>query len=410
VYVEFAGTLQAFSNAEVRARVAGTLLEQNYRDGTFVKDGELLFTIDPKPLKALRLIAFGELEQARAALLKANNDIARYEPLVAKKAAPREQLENARAARATAIGQIASAKGALDQASINLGYTQVMAPGDGIADIAKVRVGNLVGQGQPTLLTSVATIDPIRFVFQISEGDYLQYAQRIKELSERPLDELENPEADPVRSVELVLVGEKAYPYRGYVSSVANKVDPSTGTLGVEALFPNPEMLFRPGQYGRVRFRNLLTNAVVIPQRCVQEIQGKSQVALVSPDNKVDVRMIDPGPTTGAFIVVNSGLKAGDPVVVEGVQKARAGQPVTPMPADTSGLPFSTTPVPVPTTPPPPPAVGGGPPAVGGGPPGAPPPAGASAAPPGSAAPTPEAPNAPPAASPSAPTPMPQPH
>jgi membrane fusion protein (multidrug efflux system) len=362
VYVEMAGTLQAYVNAEVRARVAGTLLEQNYRDGTFVKAGDLLFTIDPKSFEAKRLETQGALEQARASLQKADADIARYGPLVEKRAAPREQLENARAARNVALGQIASAQGALNQAILNLGYTKVTAPVDGIADIAKVREGNLVGQAGPTLLTSVATIDPIRFVFQISESDYLLYADRIQQLQQRPLDNLENPSDDPAHSLELVLVGGRAFPYRGYVSSVASQVDPSTGALGVEALFPNPDMLLRPGQYGRIRFGNVLVGAVVVPQRAVQETQGKYQVALVSPEKTVQVRPIEMGPTTGAFVVVQKGLNPGDPVVIDGVQKAKAGEPVTPMPADTSGLPFSTTPVPVPVTPPPPPAVGGGPP------------------------------------------------
>jgi membrane fusion protein (multidrug efflux system) len=178
---------------------------------------------------------------------------------------------------------------------------------------------------------------------------------------------------------------------------VASQVDPATGSLGMQALFPNPDMLLRPGQYGRVRFRNVLSNAVVVPQRAVQEIQGKSQVTIVSPDHKAEARPIEVGPATGAFIVVQKGLNVGDPVVVDGVQKAKAGEPVTPMPADTSGLPFSTEPVPVPTTPPPPPAIGGGP-------PGAPsPPTGPSAAPPSSAPPPAGAPQPPPSSAPNPP-------
>src|SRR5262249_29143625 len=158
-------------------------------------------------LRAAKLEAAGSLEQARAALQKANADIARYRPLVEKRAATKEQLDNAIAARDTAQGQIQAAQGALDQANLNLGYTLVRAPVDGIADIAQVRVGNLVGQNSPTLLTIVSTVDPIRFVFQISESDYLKYADRLRELSERPLGQPENPSADPAHSVELMLVG-----------------------------------------------------------------------------------------------------------------------------------------------------------------------------------------------------------
>jgi len=362
VYIQFAGTLDSFVNADVRARVAGTLLEQNYRDGTFVHSGDLLFTIDPAPLRASRLQAAGALEQARAALEKANADVARYGPLVEKKAATREQLDNAIAARHTASGQIQAAKGALDQANLNLGYTWVRAPVDGIADIAQVRVGNLVGQSSPTLLTTVSTVDPLRFVFQIGEKDYIEYAERLKQLSERPLDQLEQPSDDPAHSVELMLLGDRAYPYRGYLAVVARQVDPTTGTLTLQALFPNPQMLLRPGQYGSVRFRNMLINAVIIPQRAVQELQGKHQVAIIGPDNKAEIRSIDLGPTTGSFVVVQNGLKAGERIVIDGIQKVRAGQPVTPAPADTSSLPMSTAPVLVPTPPPPPPAIGGGPP------------------------------------------------
>jgi membrane fusion protein (multidrug efflux system) len=362
VYIQFAGTLDSYVNADVRARVAGTLIAQNYREGSFVQSGQLLFTIDPAPLRAARLQAAGSLEQARAALEKANADVARYGPLVEKKAATKEQLDNAIAARHTALGQIEAAKGALDQANLNLGYTWVRAPVDGIADIAQVRVGNLVGQGGATLLTTVSTVDPIRFVFQIGESDYIEYADRLKQLSERPLDQLEEPSEDPAHSVELMLVSDRAYPYRGYLAVVARQVDPTTGTLTLQTLFPNPEMLLRPGQYGRVRFRNVLISAVIIPQRAVAELQGKHQVVIVGGDNKAEMRSIELGPTTGSFVVVTNGIKAGDQIVIDGVQKVKAGQPVTPTPADTSSLPMSTAPVQVPTPPPPPPPIGGGPP------------------------------------------------
>jgi membrane fusion protein (multidrug efflux system) len=178
------------------------------------------------------------------------------------------------------------------------------------------------------------------------------------------LAELEKPSDDPAHSVELILVGDRPYPYRGYVAVVASQVDPTTGTLTLQALFPNPALLLRPGQYGRVRFRNVLVNAVVIPQRAVAQLQGKHQVSVVGDGNKVELRTVELGPTTGAFFVVESGLRAGERIVIDGVQKVKAGQPVTATPADTSALPMSTAPVEVPTPPPPqqPPAVGGGPP------------------------------------------------
>lgn len=348
VYVEFSGTLDAQVNAEVRARVAGVILAQNYREGSIVKAGELLFTIDSAPFRAALLQAHGSLEQARAALEKAEADIARYRPLVEKKAATKEQLDNAIAARLTALGQVEAAKGALHQAELNLGYTRVVSPIEGIADIAQVRVGNLVGQGSPTLLTTVSSLDPMRLVFQISEYAYLEYAERIRQLSERSLAQQATPSDDPTRRLELVLAGGRLYPHIGYIAIVGRQIDPSTGTLTVQAFFPNPDMLLRPGQYGHARFMNKIDNAMVVPQRAVRTLQGQTQVAVVNPDGHVDVREVKLGPVSGAFVVVQSGLKPGERVVVEGVQKVKSGQPVTVTPADTSTLQLSSAPVAVP--------------------------------------------------------------
>jgi membrane fusion protein (multidrug efflux system) len=369
IYIEFAGTLDAYVNAEVRARVEGILLAQHYREGSFVKAGQLLFTIDPAPLRAAQLQAEGALEQAKAALEKAEADIARYRPLVEKRAATKEQLDNALAARRTAIGQVQGARGSLDLANLRLGYTRVTAPVDGIVDIARERVGNLVGQGTPTLLTTVSSVDPIRFVFHISERAYLQYSERIKQLTEGQI-----PESDPGRALELVLANEQPYLHRGYAAIVARQVDPTTGTLELQALFPNPDMLLRPGQYARARFTDILPSALLIPQRAVRDVQGQSQVAVVLPDGKADVRTVKLGPVTGGFVVVEEGLSPGERIVVDGVQKARAGQPVTPTPADTSMLQLSSASVEVQTAPQPrtdggrietAPTDGGGPPARG---------------------------------------------
>jgi membrane fusion protein (multidrug efflux system) len=345
IYVEFSGTLDAQVNAEVRARVAGVLLEQNYREGSVVKAGELLFTIDPEPFRAALLQAQGSLEQARAAQQKAEADIARYRPLVEKKAATKEQLDNAIAARLTALGQVEAARGARRQAELNLGYTRVLSPIQGIADIAQVRVGNLVGQGTPTLLTTVSSVEPMRFVFQISEYAYLEYADRIRQLSERSLAQQAKPSDDPTRRLELVLAGNRLYPHLGYIAIVGRQIDPSTGTLTVQAFFPNPDMLLRPGQYGHARFMNQLQNAMVVPQRAVRPLQGQNQVAVVGPDGHVDVREVKLGPVSGAFVVVLEGLKPGERVIVEGIQKVKSGQAVTVTPADTSSLQLSSAPV-----------------------------------------------------------------
>ena len=358
IYVEFAGTLDGYINADVRARVAGVLVSQSYREGSFVKFGDVLFTIDPAPFRAARLEARGALEQARAAFEKADADVARYLPLVEKRAATREQLENAIAARHSAEGQTQAARAKLEQAELNLGYTRITAPVDGIAGIAEVRVGNLVGQGTPTLLTTVSNVDPIRFTFHIGESAYVEYAERLKQLAQGP------PQApnDPAHSVKLVLAGNRPYPFEGYIAVVGREVDPSTGTLMLQALFPNPERLLRPGQYGRLRFTDELKDAVVVPQRAVQSQQGQDQVAVIDDSGKAELRTVKLGPVTGAFVIVESGLKAGEKTVIDGLQKVHAGRPVSATPADTSALPLSSLPVEVLTPPPPPKAVGGGPP------------------------------------------------
>ena len=328
IYVEFAGTLDGYINADVRARVAGVLVSQSYREGGFVKLGDLLFTIDPAPFRAARLEARGALEQARAAFEKADADVARYRPLVEKRAATREQLENAIAARHSAEGQTQAARANLEQAELNLGYTRITAPVDGIAGIAEVRVGNLVGQGSPTLLTTVSNVDPIRFTFHIGESAYVEYAERLKQLAQGP------PQApnDPAHSVKLVLAGNRPYPSEGYIAVVGREVDPSTGTLMLQALFPNPERLLRPGQYGRLRFTDELKDAVVVPQRAVQSQQGQDQVAVIDDGGKAELRTVKLGPVTGSFVIIESGLKAGEKTVIDGLQKVRAGQLVSATP------------------------------------------------------------------------------
>jgi membrane fusion protein (multidrug efflux system) len=342
VYHEFVGTLDAYVRADARARVAGTILEQNYREGSYVKAGALLFTIDPAPFRAAKQQAEGQVEQAKAALEKAEADVARYTPLVAKRAVSKEQLDNAIAARHSAEGQLGVAKAVLEQSSLNLGYTRVVAPVDGIADIAQVRIGNLVGQGSPTLLTTVSKIDPIRFVFQISEVRYLEFADRIRQITEEPATSLEEPSDDPAKRLQLVLAGDRPYNYRGHVALVASQVDPATGTLTLQALFPNPEMLLRPGQYARARITDKLEKAILVPSRSVSQVQGQNQVAVIAPDNKAEVRSVKLGPVSGAFVVVEDGLKAGERVVVDGVQKVKAGQLVSTAPADTSTLRLSS--------------------------------------------------------------------
>jgi membrane fusion protein (multidrug efflux system) len=342
VYDEFAGTLQAYVSADARARVEGFLLEQRYAEGSFVRAGQLLFVIDPKPLEAAKLQAEGNLVQAKAALEKADADVARDRPLVAKQAVSQQDLDHAIAAKDSAAGQVAAAEGALRTANLNLGYTRVVAPVDGIAGIAQVRIGNLVGQGQPTLLMTVYQVDPMRMVWSLPERDYIDLAGHIAEFERTTAEGGEVP--PEARGLQLVLANGSLFPYQGTVAIVGGPVDPATGTLTVQALFPNPDKRLRPGQYGRLRIRQDIKQAVVVPQRAVAQVQGQDQVAVVGAEDKVEMRSVKLGPTSGAFVVVQDGLKAGERIVIDGINKVRAGQPVTTKPADTSVLPMGSAP------------------------------------------------------------------
>jgi len=355
IYSEYIGTLDGYVNADARARVQGILLEQHYTEGSWVKTDQLLFVIDPKPFEAAKLQAEGALAQAKAAFEKANADVARDTPLVAKQAVSQQDLDNSVAARDSAIGQIASAQGQLQTAVLNLGYTRVISPVDGIAGIAQVRIGNLVGQGEPTLLATVSQVDPMRVVIPLAEREYIALASRLAEFER--IEAEGRTHSPDTKAIQLILLDGSVFPYAGHLAIVGAQVNPATGTLTVQALFPNPDKLLRPGQYARVRVKQDIKQAVVIPQRAVAQTQGKDQVAVVGAEDKVEMRTVKLGPTSGAFVVVEDGLKPDERIVIDGIGKVRAGQPVVAKPADTSALPMESIPAPVETgTPAAPPA------------------------------------------------------
>ncbi len=355
VYSEYIGTLDGYVNADARARVQGILLEQHYTEGSWVKTDQLLFVIDPKPFEAAKLQAEGALAQAKAAFEKANADVARDTPLVAKQAVSQQDLDNAIAARDSAIGQIASAQGQLQTAVLNLGYTRVISPVDGIAGIAQVRIGNLVGQGEPTLLATVSQVDPMRVVVSLAEREYIALASRLAEFER--IEAQGGTHSADAKAIQLILADGSLFPYAGHLAIVGAQVNPATGTLTVQALFPNPDKLLRPGQYARVRVKQDIKDAVVVPQRALAQTQGKDQVAVVGAEDKVEMRTVKLGPTSGAFVIVEDGLKPDERIVIDGIGKVRAGQPVVAKPADTSALPMESVPAPVETvTPAAPPA------------------------------------------------------
>lgn len=395
VYSEWIGTTDGLNNAEIKAQVSGYLLSKNYTEGSFVRKGQLLFEIDPRPLQASLDQARGKLAQAQGQLAQAESQLAQTEAQVAQARSQvaqadaqvlqaeanhgktqldadrrtklvkdgvvsREEFDNAvqanlaaeaqvssaqagvktadaqvQAARAqvktassvivSAKAQVQAAEAEVRTAELNLGFTKIVSPIDGIAGIAKAQVGNLVSPNSDAL-TTVSTIDPIKVYFTLSEQEYLNFTkhsptQKAWEDANRSLD------------LELVLADGTVYPERGKFFVADRQVDAKTGAIRLAGIFSNPGNVLRPGQYGRVRAATATkTGALLIPQRAVSELQGGYQVAVVAADNRVEIRTVKVGDRTGSEWIIEDGLKAGESVIVEGTQKVKPGVTVTPKP------------------------------------------------------------------------------
>jgi membrane fusion protein (multidrug efflux system) len=271
-------------------------------------------------------------------VLLAKQQYARSEALIKTGTVTQRSLDDATAALGDATGQERAAQAAVRQAELNLSYTQLRSPIDGVAGLAQVRVGNLVGQDGPTRLTTVSTLDPMRVRFPISERDYLRNAKKYQELGAadpvKVKDKLISLDQAPTPddSVELLLADDSSYPRRGLIVATDREINPGTGTIQVEALFANPEGILRPGQYARIRSKRTDSTAesIVVPQKALVETQGTYSVAVVKQDNKVELRKVEVGPVTGDERVISKGLQKGERVVVEGVQKVADGAPVVP--------------------------------------------------------------------------------
>lgn len=339
IYAEWIGTLDGLVNADVRAQVTGYLLKQGYQEGAFVKQGQLLFQIDPRPFQAALDQAQGQLAQAQAALANAQAvqrrtelDVQRYKPLAEQQAASQQDLDNsvqnnlaAIATVETAKAQIKTYEAAVETAKINLDFTRLVAPIDGIAGQAQLQVGALVTPGSG-IVTSVSTVDPIKVYFTVGEPQYLAWRQRFP-------TEASRLEADKELRLQLILADGSTYPREGKFYFADRQVDQSTGAIRIAGLFPNPNNILRPGGYGKVRaVIRRQPGALLVPQRAVSELQGGYQVAVVGADNKVDVRTVTVGDRVDNRWIIASGLNAGDSVVVEGVQRMRTGVRVNPKP------------------------------------------------------------------------------
>ena len=334
VYLELVGQTLGYQDVEIRARVEGYLETVNFQEGTIVRKGDLLYTIDRKPLEAILAQARADQATAESRLAKANNDVARYTPLVAKQAVSRRELDDAVAEQDASRSQVEAAKATVEKAALDLGYTRITAPIGGLIGTALVKAGNLVGRGESTLLTTISQLDPALFRVGVTEADYLRIARR-------NLDS--GRQGGPQGGIQLTLADGTVYPHPGKVNVVDRAVDPTTGTLGIQLLFPNPDLLLRPGQYGRARA--LLDNkigALLVPQRAVQELQNLYSVAVVDNSGKVAFKNVKVGARVDSLWVIEEGLSASDKVVVEGLQRLREGMTVTAKPAPPVATPAKT--------------------------------------------------------------------
>jgi len=348
---EAVGSAAGFIDAELRARVRGFLESQRYKDGSHVKEGQVLFTIQSGEYQAALAAGKAAVARAQSAQQHAQALLGRRQALIASKVVSEQELEDAQASARDTENQVGAARAQLRQAELNLSYTQIRSPITGVAGLALVRVGNLVGQDGPTLLTTVSQLDPIRVNFPLGEIDYVKAAAGLRQLDKRDLgwaraqfarlaagDTAEG--GDP--GLELVLADGKPYPHKGVIVSANRQVDPGTGTIQLQALFPNPDNLLRPGQYARVRMRRQEPAALVVPEAALLQLQGTYQAAVVGADNKVSVRRIEVGPATGGMRVVTNGLSEGERIVLDGVQKVTDGALVNPQPAPPKTPPAGT--------------------------------------------------------------------
>jgi RND family efflux transporter MFP subunit len=357
IYGEWIGTLQGLVTADVKAQVTGYLLTRNYQEGSYVKKGQLLFQIDPRPFEAALEQAKGNLAQTEAQLqqdeaqlatakanqLKSQLDVDKYAPLAKANAvsqqdlddavqtnlANKAQVEGAKAAIAAAKAQIEAGQAAVETASINLGFTRITSPINGIAGIAQAQVGDLVNTGSGAL-TTISTLDPIRDYFTVSEQDYLE-AARYYSYAVQPSSNGGRGTTHRTPKLEMILSDGRTYPLPGKFYFADRAVDPNTGTITLAGLFPNPGNVLRPGQYGKVRaVVRMHRGALLVPQPAINQLQGSYEVDVVGTDNRIATRPVKVGQQVGTMWVVLDGLKPGERVVVEGGAMLRPGMQVQP--------------------------------------------------------------------------------
>jgi RND family efflux transporter MFP subunit len=327
IFGDWVANLDGYVNAQIQPQVTGYLIRQEYKEGSQVRKGQILYEIDPRPFQAGVDQAKGQLAQAKAQLQLAQINTKRDTPLAEARAIARSQLDNDLQTQAGNEATVQGQQAAVETAQLNLGFTKVRSLLDGIAGLATTQVGSLVTQS--TVLTTVSQVQPIKVYFAISEQEYMALSEKARQGGAADL--LHSSSRVPI---ELTLSNGAVYPSKGRIVFVDREVNTSTGTIRVAAAFPNPQSLLRPGQFGKVRAQTSIERgALLVPQRAVTELQGSFQVAVINADNKVHIQPVEVGPQIGASWVITSGLKPGEQVVIEGTGKLADGIPVHPHPA-----------------------------------------------------------------------------
>ena len=325
IYSEWVATLDGFVNAQIQPRVSGYIIRQSYKEGSVVQKGQVLFEIDPRPFKAALDQAKAQLAQAEAQLGKASLDVERDTPLAQAKAIAQSQLDTEIQAKLGAQATVQAARAQVEQAELNMEWTKVTSLIGGIAGIAQVQIGNLVGPS--SVLTSVSQVDPIKAYITVSEQEFTDFHRRF------PTEESVEKQRKLI-PLQLILADGSTYEHPGSISFADREINPQTGAIRIAGLFANPNNLLRPGGYGRVRFSaRSQPGALLIPQRAVIELQGSQQVAVVGSDNKVTIRPVKVADRVGNLWIVTEGLKPGERVIVEGLLKVREGVTVNPIAA-----------------------------------------------------------------------------
>ena len=317
IFSEWVATLDGYVNAQIQPQVTGYIIRQTYKEGSFVRKGQVLFQIDPRPFQAMLDQANAQLAQTQAQLGKTEMDVDRDTPLAKERAIAQSQLDNDVQANRAAKAAVKAAQALVEQAQLNLEFTEVKSMVDGVAGIAQVQIGNLVNP--TTVLTSVSQINPIKAYFSISEQEYLHYADRINAQTQKEISSDRPP-------FDLILADGSMYPHKGAGLLTNRQMDTATGSIQVVCSFPNPNNILRPGQFGRLRAAaEVRRGALLVPQKSVNELQGDYQLAVVGSDNKVSIRSVTVGERVGQMWIVESGVQPGELVIVAGLQKVQSG-------------------------------------------------------------------------------------